>query len=603
LSHDFLAGPIHEWLARQRLGSWRGRAHLRLIELSNQWALTEDARFLPSGGEWLAMNLGVPQRIRDQHARFFQAANRRIVARWSAAALVVLAIASVVFGLVNQGWRQLGESSADTLIAARSTQLSASLDTVGESYSWARPRLDALVADPDLPNPWRVHLARLANRDRIPESLESLAAAIDQVPDDEIPIVIQTLQPIREIAAGPLESRFAAATGPLQQARLAIMLLFLQRPDAARQVLGTDADPTQRTLFIKHFGDCAGELDTIADFLPAEDSPDFESGLILAVGRIRREQLPTAQVERWLSVFRQVFVESPAAGSHSAAQWAIGHWGGQLPFIEPQPNPPIDKDWWVVEPVPGHQLTMVRIPAGQIVTGASLPEWFRDYWKITVSPEKPERLDSFWICATEASCGLFNEFLAARPPGSPPIQMSRKLDIHHPSNRNSPVLGLQMSAMAEFCNWLSNRLRRDDAFMVDGRLVDLVPSSDGFRLPLRLEWEYACLCNATTLFPVGGMDQIEALHDYSWYMSPELDGTSPVKTCGMKMPNAWGVFDMLGNASEWCADGPADDNNKPRYLLGGHNTSLLEQMYPGFPEYDILAQGTFQGIRLVVADE
>jgi formylglycine-generating enzyme required for sulfatase activity len=66
-----------------------------------------------------------------------------------------------------------------------------------------------------------------------------------------------------------------------------------------------------------------------------------------------------------------------------------------------------------------------------------------------------------------------------------------------------------------------------------------------FRLPTEAEWEYACRAG-TTDEVYGDLDSI------AWYKGDSYPGGfHPV---GQKRPNAFGLFDMLGNAEQWCQD-------------------------------------------------
>jgi formylglycine-generating enzyme required for sulfatase activity len=74
-------------------------------------------------------------------------------------------------------------------------------------------------------------------------------------------------------------------------------------------------------------------------------------------------------------------------------------------------------------------------------------------------------------------------------------------------------------------------------------------AADGYRLPTEAEWEYACRAGTTSEYSFTGGES--KLAEAAWFDANANGRPHPV---GQKPANAWGLYDMHGNVSEWCYD-------------------------------------------------
>lgn len=183
---------------------------------------------------------------------------------------------------------------------------------------------------------------------------------------------------------------------------------------------------------------------------------------------------------------------------------------------------------------------------------------------------------SFTIQTTEVTQGQFKAVMGYNPAGFPAC------------GAICPVEKVSWNEAAAYANALSARAGIQRCYTCSGSGPTITCTStpatqgsaiytcEGFRLPTDAEWEYAYRAGTVTAFysgPITSCSVDPNLDKIGWYrgnadvtyagcetyFKPRCLGPHPA---AKKAPNAWGLYDMAGNVSEWCHD-QEPELNKP----------------------------------------
>lgn len=126
------------------------------------------------------------------------------------------------------------------------------------------------------------------------------------------------------------------------------------------------------------------------------------------------------------------------------------------------------------------------------------------------------------------------------------------------SPEDAPAIGLNWYMAGRYCRWLSEQENIDENQMCFPKVEEIKPGMKlpknylqrtGYRLPTEAEWEYACRAGTATDWSHGSAEDM--LPSYAWYAGNAKQRVHPV---GLKKPNDLGLFDIHGNAWQWCLD-------------------------------------------------
>jgi formylglycine-generating enzyme required for sulfatase activity len=190
-------------------------------------------------------------------------------------------------------------------------------------------------------------------------------------------------------------------------------------------------------------------------------------------------------------------------------------------------------------------MELVLIPAGSFIMGSPTdePGRFDNEIQHRVTISRP-----YYLQTTEATQGQWKTIMGNNP------------SVLENCGDECPVDFVSWDNAQEFIRKLNQK-----------------ENTSKYRLPTEAEWEYAARAGTTTAVYNGpitilGLSNVPALDPIAWYSgnsSVDYEGAYncsdwkekqySISRCGAhpvarKQPNAWGLYDMLGNMGEWCQD-------------------------------------------------
>jgi len=358
--------------------------------------------------------------------------------------------------------------------------------------------------------------------------------------------------------------------------------------------------------------------------LLTEQTPSIRAGLLLAVSEYDQSQVFNAARPMNLRLperpaivsltdrLLEWYVNDRDPEVHSSVEYLLRSWGQEgrmlelrplleqklIPFDSVMSDGGTNNNGWyqpyhvsTMMVIPGPRTEQIGSPTGEPGRNTEADRYNEDLRSVTVPY-------SFAISSTEVTRAQFwrisDGYWKSQPPPKP----------------QDPVNSVHWHRAAEFCNRLSTLegiapsefcyVKMDSDGRARWRQKPNALELTGYRLPTDDEWEIACRAGTSTIRPHGNAT--------TWlqkYIAAEKTNAWPVAV-GSRKPNHFGLFDMLGNVSEWIhtAESDAAQEKGLRRLRSGSiwtpEESLRSAARSHFVSHETSAKIGFRVARTIV---
>ena len=219
-------------------------------------------------------------------------------------------------------------------------------------------------------------------------------------------------------------------------------------------------------------------------------------------------------------------------------------------------------------PESNNSIDMIYIPGGEYKMGDK-------------NKNSDTKVSSFWISKYEITWEVYNSFMEYERTENKEFKVANKViyvdGISKPTEpytdmtfgmgyEGYPAVNMTHYSATKFCQWLS------------------LISGNYYRLPTEAEWEYACRAGSESKYYFG--DNVNEIDNYAWHKN---NSSGKYHKVGQKKPNKLGLYDMIGNVSEWVADSYKEDIFKSKKQKKNpfiYNKEKYPKVYRGGSWYD-----------------
>jgi serine/threonine protein kinase/formylglycine-generating enzyme required for sulfatase activity len=337
------------------------------------------------------------------------------------------------------------------------------------------------------------------------------------------------------------------------RANAAIALFELGSRDTLWSLLADGGDPGTRCTLIDRMARSRLPVEDVVDRF-ADRQAAQKQAILLALGTRESTLYGNSQQNDLVKSLKleRIYRDEADSGLHSAAGWLLRRWQGEERLDE------LDK----------------TLPRGR----DERREWFVNSQgqSFAVLPEdQPNRLDNkkrhlrgidrqFAISMHEVTIAQYIRWPGHELPTKDYLQSDQR------DWNRLPIHAVTWLDAARYCNWLSaqNGIPKDQWCYIE-KTDTLVPATDGlsrtgYRLPTDAEWEFACRAGSDGPWSWGYSRELLSRYEWTPANSPEGRKHVVATLC----PNRFGLFDMYGNAAEWCHDLVPQTVNGKEDILG-----------------------------------